>query len=581
MMFSRIRTRKSNFGRYSFLLALTCVGLGPGCGGASTGTPPQVVPDPSDDVAAVERAFAASMAQRDLKAFATFLSDEALFVSDGRTLRGKEQILDTWKRFFEGSVAPFSWEPARVEKIDSGLWALSTGPVRDRHGAVVATFTSIWRKEAQGWRIVFDRGVDVAECPSAQMSIPPVAWEKPQFGAHNEFRRQAREAYKRKDFAGFLTLTQWSDAAYPQTPAATYNIACGHALVGQTKEALADLEKLLQMNVFFDVTRDEDLASLQKLPAFGAIRDNFAALEKKVIGTSTVAFTLPERQFVPEGIAYDAQTKSFFVSSVHQRKIVRISADGKSKDFAASNLHAVLGMAMDEKRRTLWACSTAVPEMKDYTFQDKGLVKLVAFDVDSGKQRRVVGFDDTRMHMCNDLAVDGEGRLFVSDPSGSTVYTLAPGAGTLEVFLGGGAFTNPQGIALHPEGKSFYVADYSRGIAHVDRATRDVTWLVAPPNATFLGIDGLLMYAGGLIAIQNGIRPHRVFRLVLEPSGKAVQSAEILEMNHPAFNEPTLGVVVGKELFYVANSQWGSFDKGVIWPAEKMKEPVILKRLLD
>jgi hypothetical protein len=52
-------------------------------------------------------------------------------------------------------------------------------------------------------------------------------------------------------------------------------------------------------------------------------------------------------------------------------------------------------------------------------------------------------------------------------------------------------------------------------------------------------------------------------------------------MNHAAFNEPTLGVVVGKELFYVANSQWGSFDKEVIWPADKLKEPVILRLDLD
>ena len=49
-------------------------------------------------------------------------------------------------------------------------------------------------------------------------------------------------------------------------------------------------------------------------------------------------------------------------------------------------------------------------------------------------------------------------------------------------------------------------------------------------------------------------------------------------MNNPLFKEPTLGVVVKQDLFYVANSQWGSFDKGgVLWPIERLKEPVILR----
>lgn len=568
--------------RWAFVTLLsTQVGLG--CAGTGSDALVPGAPSAREDPADVERAFAATMAQRDLNAFTTFLSDEAIFVSDGRTLRGKQQIVDAWKRFFQGPVAPFSWEPAHVEKIDSGGLMLSTGPVRDRHGVVVATFTSIWRKEAAGWRILFDRGVDVAECPpppgTATTSVSP---NKPDFSAYRQNLAQAMTAYQRKDFAGFLAFTQLADAAFPNTSRATYNIACGHALTGQTAKALDDLQKLQQMNLYFDVTRDEDLASLQKLPDFAPIRDNFAALEKKVIGIGSVAFTLPERQFVPEGIAYDPQSKSFFVSSVHQRKIVRIAADGKAKDFAASDLNAVLGMAIDEKRRTLWACSSAVPEMKDDVAGKRGTVGVVGFDIDTGKRQKTIEFEGpTTSHLCNDLAVDGEGWLFVSDPAASTLYTLGPSARSFEAFLASGTLAAPQGIALRADGKSFYVADYSRGIAHVDRATREVEWLVPPANATFLGVDGLLAYQGDLIAIQNGVRPHRVVRIRLDATGKNVRQAEILEMNHAAFNEPTLGVIVGKELFFVANSQWGSFDKGVIWPAEKMQQPVILKRLLE
>lgn len=111
-----------------------------------------------------ERAFARTMADRDLAAFTTFLSDETVFFSGEKPLRGKDQVAGWWKRFYEGPEAPFSWEPEQVEVLGSGSLALSTGPVRDPSGKLIGTFTSIWRQEEPGrWRIVFDRGNPACE----------------------------------------------------------------------------------------------------------------------------------------------------------------------------------------------------------------------------------------------------------------------------------------------------------------------------------------------------------------------------------------------------------------------------------
>ncbi len=117
-------------------------------------------------VADTERAFAKTMADRDHAAFTTFLSKEAIFFSGTTALRGRQEVADAWKRFYETPAAPFSWEPEQVEVLDSGTLALSSGPVRNAEGKQVATFTSIWRLEAPGkWRIVFDKGCDVCEEP--------------------------------------------------------------------------------------------------------------------------------------------------------------------------------------------------------------------------------------------------------------------------------------------------------------------------------------------------------------------------------------------------------------------------------
>jgi ketosteroid isomerase-like protein len=125
-------------------------------------TPPKVLHDQAQaQVEATERAFAKTMADRDHTAFTRFLADEAIFFGGAQPLRGKEQIAVAWKKFYAATDAPFSWEPAHVEVLDSGTLALSTGPVRDATGKCIATFNSIWRREASGdWRIVFDKGSD-------------------------------------------------------------------------------------------------------------------------------------------------------------------------------------------------------------------------------------------------------------------------------------------------------------------------------------------------------------------------------------------------------------------------------------
>lgn len=116
-------------------------------------------------VRARETAFAKTMADRDHTAFATFVAEEALFV--GRSvLRGREAVVAGWKAYFEGDKAPFSWQPDRVEVVDSGTLAFSTGPVFDPGGKRVGTFNSTWRLEKDGeWRVVLDSGCPPCACP--------------------------------------------------------------------------------------------------------------------------------------------------------------------------------------------------------------------------------------------------------------------------------------------------------------------------------------------------------------------------------------------------------------------------------
>ena len=133
--------------------------------GACAAVPPVSRAELEREVGETERGFAKTIADRDHARFTQFISDEAVFFSGATSLRGKPAISEAWAGFFREPEAPFSWEPDDVRVLDSGTLALSTGPVRDPKGKLVARFTSIWRRESPGvWRIVFDKGNDVCDC---------------------------------------------------------------------------------------------------------------------------------------------------------------------------------------------------------------------------------------------------------------------------------------------------------------------------------------------------------------------------------------------------------------------------------
>ena len=139
------------------LLALSFVSV------AHSETPEQLTQQVRD----AENAFAATMAARDHKAFATFIAADAVFFGDA-AIRGKTAVVESWKRVYEQPNAPFSWRSEDVQVLDSGELAHSSGPVMNPQGERVGTFNSIWRRESDGsWKVVFDKGCDACQCTQA------------------------------------------------------------------------------------------------------------------------------------------------------------------------------------------------------------------------------------------------------------------------------------------------------------------------------------------------------------------------------------------------------------------------------
>jgi len=146
----------------AFIALLSLCALLAGCANKPLTMSPELA---KQQVADTERAFAKSMADHDLKAFESFLSEDTVFFSGPTPLHGKKAVVAFWSKFYAKPDAPFSWVPEEVEVLDSGNLALSAGPVYNPQGKLIARFSSIWRLEAPNqWRIIFDKGGEVCDC---------------------------------------------------------------------------------------------------------------------------------------------------------------------------------------------------------------------------------------------------------------------------------------------------------------------------------------------------------------------------------------------------------------------------------
>ena len=316
---------------------------------------------------------------------------------------------------------------------------------------------------------------------------------------------------------------------------------------------------------------------------------------RRPLGRATVAFTIPQKDLIAEGIAYDPADDAFYVSSTYRRKIVRVDREGRASDFTTDGqegLWGVLGMEVDARRRVLWAASANADDtfMAGADAASLGRTGLFRYDLKTrgllGKH--VIGGPGER-HFFNDLVVAKGGDAYVTDSTAGAVYRVSPERDAPEPIVPAGAFVYPNGIALSADERVLYVAHYT-GISVVDLKTRAVRSL-RPPVPTndagaagpaLTGIDGLVFHDKSLVGVQGLAEVERIVRFHIGPEEDRVERVSVLERNHATFLLPTTGVVARGAFHVIANSQLRSFDTdGRIFPPEKLQETVVLRMPLD
>jgi len=339
-------------------------------------------------------------------------------------------------------------------------------------------------------------------------------------------------------------------------------------------EALPVLERLATIGWDIPLVAD-DFGALASDPRYRAIADRIAGRAPRV-QRSTVAFGVPIDDLIPEGIAVDPRSGTFYLGSVRKRTIVAIDASGAARTFVparSGGLLGVTGIKVDPVRGVLWAASHASRSIEGYQPADREAEGAYAFALADGSVRRRVRFADPGPHLANDLAIASDGTAYLTDSASGGVYRIPPDRDALEVVVATGSFAYPNGLALADD-HQLYVAD-AIGIARVALDTGAVTPLAAPPHGALGGIDGMLLDGDRLLAVQNSIGRPQIIAISI--AGDRATSLTVLENDPGALDKPTTTCLWHGALYTIANSGIGAFGPNGLRPGRTLHAPRILR----
>ncbi|RYU94459.1 SMP-30/gluconolactonase/LRE family protein [Emticicia agri] len=285
--------------------------------------------------------------------------------------------------------------------------------------------------------------------------------------------------------------------------------------------------------------------------------------------SETVNLTF-EKDLIPEGIAVDAKSGRFYLSSLRKNKIVRARVDGNNaKDFIASNQYEYqAGFGMTIKGDTLYALSNGLPKQNNTSV-------LLLLNIKTQQLIAQYKISIPPYAYLNDLAVSKRNEIFITDSESNRIYKIQRPNSKLEVYLDTEEVANSNGIAISDDHTKLYLAS-AKGIRVVDLLTKKI---LNQPDKDYSGIDAMKFYQNSLI----GIVEEGVFRYYLNEDGTEITSKKAIILFDKTYKSPTTFDIAGDSIYFIKNVQLDNFNDSTnaIIDKNKLESLVLLKYKID
>ncbi|MDH5324409.1 MAG: hypothetical protein OEZ68_04150 [Gammaproteobacteria bacterium] len=257
------------------------------------------------------------------------------------------------------------------------------------------------------------------------------------------------------------------------------------------------------------------------------------------------ALSFTRQALYPEGVEYDAANKRFLVTSLREGIVGTVAMDGTYTEFAKDpNFVSAIGIRVDATRDRFMVCNSdpgAGVQTKEAT---KGkLAGLGVFRLSTGKLMKYIdlGKQAEGGHFCNDIAVDANGNVYVTDSFSPIIYKVDAGLNESillnhERFKGEGF--NLNGI-VHKDGY-LLVTKYNEGLLFKVPLNEPDKFTQVSLKETFPGADGLAWAADGSLMLIANLQTNKVVKL---SSADNWVSAEVVKSTDTGPVFATTGVV--------------------------------------
>lgn len=267
----------------------------------------------------------------------------------------------------------------------------------------------------------------------------------------------------------------------------------------------------------------------------------------------------------PEGIEYNPQTNTFYLSAINKNpSIISVGFDGSVKTFSNDKdavSRASFGLQVDLKNNRLLACANG---------QRVGNVTI--YNLKNGDLEHTINLSsllpEKESYQINDLMVDNNNNIYVTGRLEDVIYKidikLKP-----SVFFQKEGFTKPNGIVYHPEG--YLLVSFSNQnstFVKIPINNPNAVELIVIKDFNFLGFDGMVLNEkGNVVGVTFAPDSKGDYFVVELSSDDNWKSAKVL--NSKNTKKSTTIAQVKPNLYYVINQNWKN-KKAENWTLEKV-----------